>query len=471
MLVLKITEGADSGKRFDVEEGASLTLGRLNCDIKLEDTSVSREHAMISHRNGRFYVTDLESHNGTWVNGHPIKMATVLRDGSEIWLGRVRATVALIGSNVEDADSPDLDPNATIAATIAEEDRPSPKVDDPQIRALADRIDGLIDRIGPTERDEADLPPRSAADLDALLPALEALADRIEAKLSAHLDQKVQELRASLAAAPRETDADTVAGEGTDPPPPALTLDQVRGEVDTASYNLRQQLAAHIDARLAEQLDALTPPHGVEDMRREIDSAVEQLRHQLNTHLEEQLGQQREALAAQLRADAPDVPAALAEARTEIESIVQAATELILEQIAANAPRDVAEFDALRSEMTYTVERLGQVLGAADIDVAAEAEAHDRPAAQTAGPVDDVRHPDDGQSDDQKASDVPETKSASAAFQEKLIAARHDKQKGNTLTRQDAEPNEVNHHADAAFAALEALAEEEVRRLTLQHRP
>ena len=48
------------------------------------NTSVSRQHAVIQRRNGQFYVTDLESTNGTFVNEKRISGTVQLQDGDNI---------------------------------------------------------------------------------------------------------------------------------------------------------------------------------------------------------------------------------------------------------------------------------------------------------------------------------------------------------------------------------------------------
>jgi hypothetical protein len=65
------------------------TLGRrLDCDVVLADPRVSRRHAQLRWRSGRYVLFDLGSTGGTMVNGHPIKEA-VLEPGDVFSLGGV----------------------------------------------------------------------------------------------------------------------------------------------------------------------------------------------------------------------------------------------------------------------------------------------------------------------------------------------------------------------------------------------
>jgi pSer/pThr/pTyr-binding forkhead associated (FHA) protein len=72
-----------------LRSGAVTRIGRgLSADVHLDDSSVSRRHARIVERNGRAWLLDDRSMNGTWVNGERVD-AAVLTHGDEIVLGRV----------------------------------------------------------------------------------------------------------------------------------------------------------------------------------------------------------------------------------------------------------------------------------------------------------------------------------------------------------------------------------------------
>ena len=65
----------------------ALTIGRgLNNDVILEDTRVSRHHAQLRYRARRFWLSDLGSTNGTYINGEQVA-EQALRDGDTISLG------------------------------------------------------------------------------------------------------------------------------------------------------------------------------------------------------------------------------------------------------------------------------------------------------------------------------------------------------------------------------------------------
>ncbi len=67
-----------------------VTVGRHpDCDIVLDDMTVSRTHAELRRTGDRITITDLGSLNGTYVNREPVDHAA-LADGDTIWIGKYR---------------------------------------------------------------------------------------------------------------------------------------------------------------------------------------------------------------------------------------------------------------------------------------------------------------------------------------------------------------------------------------------
>ena len=65
----------------------SVVIGRgEECDIVLPERQVSRRHIRIYREGDAFYVQDLESRNGTWVNGQELKGTHRLQDSDQISL-------------------------------------------------------------------------------------------------------------------------------------------------------------------------------------------------------------------------------------------------------------------------------------------------------------------------------------------------------------------------------------------------
>lgn len=62
-------------------------LGRGDdCDLMLSERQVSRQHIRIFQQGEQYYVEDLESRNGTWVNGEQLKGTRRLSDGDKLQL-------------------------------------------------------------------------------------------------------------------------------------------------------------------------------------------------------------------------------------------------------------------------------------------------------------------------------------------------------------------------------------------------
>jgi pSer/pThr/pTyr-binding forkhead associated (FHA) protein len=78
-------------------------LGRgSECDVVIDDRSVSRAHTAISISATSVVVRDLDSKNGTWVNGMRIASDRRLRHGDRLGLGMILLAVRLVGTDVED---------------------------------------------------------------------------------------------------------------------------------------------------------------------------------------------------------------------------------------------------------------------------------------------------------------------------------------------------------------------------------
>ena len=64
-----------------------------DCDLVIDDSSVSRTHLLLEQLGGAWFVEDLGSRNGTYLNGHRITARRVVRPGDELRLGLARAVI------------------------------------------------------------------------------------------------------------------------------------------------------------------------------------------------------------------------------------------------------------------------------------------------------------------------------------------------------------------------------------------
>lgn len=70
------------------------------CDCHLDDKTVSAEHARISYHHGQWWIEDLHSRNGTYLNQEPVSTPVVVTSGDELRFGQV-AFVVEIGERQE----------------------------------------------------------------------------------------------------------------------------------------------------------------------------------------------------------------------------------------------------------------------------------------------------------------------------------------------------------------------------------
>jgi hypothetical protein len=107
------TPPLDRGRYAGVT-GAGLVVGRgESSDLVLTDPSVSRRHAMIRRRDGKYAVEDLGSLNGTYLNGKRVTAPSTLRDGDNLRFGGTAAEFRLALATRPEWEGPDsaIDPD------------------------------------------------------------------------------------------------------------------------------------------------------------------------------------------------------------------------------------------------------------------------------------------------------------------------------------------------------------------------
>jgi hypothetical protein len=83
--------GGRAGETFALE-GDRVVVGRSpECEIFLDDVTVSRRHALVSRGDDGFMIEDEGSLNGTYVNRRRVESAK-LEDGDEVQIGKYRLT-------------------------------------------------------------------------------------------------------------------------------------------------------------------------------------------------------------------------------------------------------------------------------------------------------------------------------------------------------------------------------------------
>ena len=160
---LRIMNGTDEGKRFDLSDDASeITIGRSpECDITLNDQNTSRRHCLVKRNWHGFTAQDLASKNGVLINGEQIEGARMLKDGDELQVGGVKLIfidppsrlldqMGGLDSTTQDADGVKLDPDLDGAAAL------EPQVSD--VNDIPDPAENEVEGLPPAD-EGLELPP------------------------------------------------------------------------------------------------------------------------------------------------------------------------------------------------------------------------------------------------------------------------------------------------------------------------
>jgi len=103
VLILTVLQGPDKGRKFELPDHEPQLIGRSTEALPLNDISVSRRHAELTPDAGVWFIRDLESQNGTYVNGVRIYERLRLRPGDQVRTGQ---TLFVFGAT--DSRDPDI---------------------------------------------------------------------------------------------------------------------------------------------------------------------------------------------------------------------------------------------------------------------------------------------------------------------------------------------------------------------------
>jgi pSer/pThr/pTyr-binding forkhead associated (FHA) protein len=119
LLALVGATGALAGRRWELTEKTTRVGRDPTAAIVIQDTSVSRFHAQITRQAGGYYLADLESSNGTQVNGEPVSEPRRIVAGDLLRFGEVlfRCEESLVSGPPVSTLPPELTAPASDAAT------------------------------------------------------------------------------------------------------------------------------------------------------------------------------------------------------------------------------------------------------------------------------------------------------------------------------------------------------------------
>jgi len=112
VLILTVLQGPEKGRRFELPDNEPQMIGRSSEALPLRDQTISRRHAELTPDDGRWYINDLKSTNGTFVNGLRVVGRQLLKHGDQV---RTGSTLLVFG------EAPSKRPNMVMIDPSASE--------------------------------------------------------------------------------------------------------------------------------------------------------------------------------------------------------------------------------------------------------------------------------------------------------------------------------------------------------------
>src|SRR5262249_23601483 len=141
--LLRLQDHRLAGERFDLGTGVFI-LGRSSrCDLVVNDSTVSRQHAEIAVAKGSVTVTDLGSLNGTYVDEKQVWGTSVVAEGQRLRFG---TESFLVSMNPADAAEPDSALETEKCDQLIDGRSGSPALSQAQTRVLEQLLDGLAEK-------------------------------------------------------------------------------------------------------------------------------------------------------------------------------------------------------------------------------------------------------------------------------------------------------------------------------------
>jgi hypothetical protein len=85
-----ILDGNEKGKDFRIRNGPNSLGSDTSCDVVVSHPTISGKHASLRAQDGKFFLTDLDSTNGTYLNREEARIAREeIKDNDQFRLGEV----------------------------------------------------------------------------------------------------------------------------------------------------------------------------------------------------------------------------------------------------------------------------------------------------------------------------------------------------------------------------------------------
>jgi len=158
-----VVKGQDAGKSFSLKDGETRIIGRsTKSDVQVRDPGISRLHCQITCDGQRCVITDMNSKNGTFVNGQRIAGETELHSADSVGIGTTVLQVEIMSEALHPRPTVRTPKPPPLPAIETLEAPPAPAVSSvPQRDASAEEL------LGSFERWLEQAPPQSAPPSDA----------------------------------------------------------------------------------------------------------------------------------------------------------------------------------------------------------------------------------------------------------------------------------------------------------------
>jgi len=143
-----VKTGPEAGRRVELD--LEVAIGRQDGDLVVEDPEVSRRHAVLRRSGGSVVVEDLDSTNGTFVNGERIRSPITVGPGDQVRVG---------GTTLE--IEPDLRADDTIVSTPPRPDQIGSAEAVPSGGGLSQAHEDATQPLPSRRLESASRPPRS----------------------------------------------------------------------------------------------------------------------------------------------------------------------------------------------------------------------------------------------------------------------------------------------------------------------
>ena len=96
-------DGQERSQRFSSQE---VTLGRdPAADLQLHDPTISAQHSRLTYHHGQWWIEDLHSTNGTYLNQEPVHEPLVIASGDIMRCGQVDVQISLGKSSSDEGET------------------------------------------------------------------------------------------------------------------------------------------------------------------------------------------------------------------------------------------------------------------------------------------------------------------------------------------------------------------------------